>query len=65
MPKFCANLTMLFNELDFLDRFGAAAKAGFSGVEYLFPYDFEKDALVERLRAMDDLLEFRLSPTGD
>jgi len=33
MPKFNANLTMLFNEVDFLDRFDAAAKAGFKGVE--------------------------------
>ena len=37
MPKFCANLTMLYNEVDFLDRFQAAAKSGFKGVEYLFP----------------------------
>jgi hydroxypyruvate isomerase len=49
MPKFAANLTMLWNELDFLDRFDAAAKAGFTGVEYLFPYAYPKDALVERL----------------
>jgi hydroxypyruvate isomerase len=41
MPKFAANLTMLFTELPFLDRFAAAEAAGFSGVEYLFPYDFE------------------------
>ncbi len=39
MPKFAANLTMLFGELPFLDRFAAAKAAGFSGVEYLFPYD--------------------------
>jgi hydroxypyruvate isomerase len=39
MPKFAANLTMLFNEAAFLDRFAAAKRAGFSGVEYLFPYD--------------------------
>ncbi|MCH8063358.1 MAG: hydroxypyruvate isomerase, partial [Chloroflexi bacterium] len=37
MAKFAANLTMMFNEVDFLDRFGAAAKAGFKAVEYLFP----------------------------
>ena len=37
MPKFCANLTMLFNEVDFMDRFDKAAQAGFKGVEYLFP----------------------------
>src|ERR1700737_3553073 len=45
MPKFAANLTMLFGELPFLDRFAAAKAAGFSGVEYLFPYDFEKAVL--------------------
>lgn len=50
MPKFAANLTMLFNELPFLDRFAAAKAAGFSGVEYLFPYDFEKGVLAERLQ---------------
>src|SRR5216684_601016 len=49
MPKFAANLTMLFNELPFLDRFAAAKAAGFSGVEYLFPYDFEKAMLREQL----------------
>src|ERR1700716_4176401 len=50
MPKFAANLTMLFNELPFLDRFAAAQAAGFSGVEYLFPYDFEKAELREQLQ---------------
>lgn len=49
MPKLAANLTMMFNEVDFLDRFAAAAKAGFKGVEYLFPYDFDKDQLKEKL----------------
>jgi hydroxypyruvate isomerase len=49
MPKFAANLTMLFNELPFLDRFAAAADAGFSGVEYLFPYDFDKNELAGKL----------------
>lgn len=49
MPKFCANLTMLFQEVGFLDRFEAAAKAGFKGVEYLFPYDYPKDQLAEKL----------------
>ena len=44
MPKFNANLTMLFNEVPFLDRFQAAAEAGFKGVEYLFPSAFDKDA---------------------
>jgi hydroxypyruvate isomerase len=49
MPKLAANLTMLYNELDFLDRFDAAAQSGFKGVEFLFPYAYPKDALVERL----------------
>ena len=49
MPKFAANLTMLFNEVEFLDRFAAAAKAGFRGVEYLFPYAFPKETLAEQL----------------
>ena len=40
MPKFNANLSMMFNEVGFLERFGAAAKAGFRGVEFLFPYEF-------------------------
>jgi len=50
MPKFCANLTMLWNEVPFTDRFAAAGRAGFEGVEYLFPYDHDKDQLAEQLR---------------
>jgi hydroxypyruvate isomerase len=49
MPKFCANLTMLYNEVDFLDRFAAAAGSGFKGVEYLFPYQYPAAQLRERL----------------
>ena len=49
MPRFAANLTMLFNELPFVERFAAAKAAGFSGVEYLFPYDFDKAELREQL----------------
>ena len=49
MTKLAANLSMMFTEVDFLDRFDAAAGAGFKGVEYLFPYDFPKDAIKERL----------------
>jgi hydroxypyruvate isomerase len=49
MPKFAANLTMLFTETGFLERFGAAAKAGFDAVEYLFPYDHDKGVLRARL----------------
>ena len=49
MPVFAANLTMMFNEWPFLDRFDAAAEAGFSAVEYLFPYDFKPEDIQERL----------------
>ena len=45
MPRFAANLTTLFAEHDFLERFGAAARAGFEGVEFLFPYRHEPGAL--------------------
>ena len=65
MPKFAANLSMLFTEVDFLDRFQAAAEAGFKGVEYLFPYDFEAAEIRRRLE--DNGLEqvlFNL-PAGD
>ncbi len=49
MPRFAANLTMLFNEVEFLDRFAAAAAAGFRAVEYLFPYAYGTDRLAEKL----------------
>ena len=49
MPKFAANLTMLFNEVEFIDRFAAAAKSGFRAVEYLFPYPYSKELLAEAL----------------
>ena len=51
MPRFAANLSMLFTEQDFLSRFAAAAKAGFTGVEYLFPYDYELADLKAQLDA--------------
>jgi len=50
MPRFAANLTMMFTELPFLDRFAAAAAAGFAAVEFLFPYDFEPDAIADKLQ---------------
>lgn len=65
MTRFAANLTMMFTEHAFLDRFEAAAKAGFDAVEYLFPYDHPPEALAEQLRAhhLDQVL-FNLPP-GD
>jgi hydroxypyruvate isomerase len=49
MPRFAANLTMMFTEWPFLDRFAAAADAGFAAVEFLFPYDHPPEAIAERL----------------
>jgi hydroxypyruvate isomerase len=65
MPKFNANLTMLFNEVDFLDRFEAAAKAGFKGVEYLFPYAYPQEQLVERLQKHGLTQVLHNLPAGD
>lgn len=50
MPRFAANLTLLFNEVPFEDRFAAARTAGFRGVEYLFPYAWPEAMLAERLK---------------
>ena len=51
MPKLAANLSMLFTEEAFMDRFDAAAKAGFKGVEFLFPYAFDLEQIAERLES--------------
>ncbi len=65
MPKLNANLSMLFTEHAFLDRFEAAAKAGFRGVEYLFPYAYDAAAIAERLEAHNlEQVLFNL-PAGD
>ena len=50
MPQFAANLSMLYPELDFLDRFEAAARDGFKAVEFLFPYAYEPSELAARLK---------------
>lgn len=51
MPKFAANLTLMYNEYAFLDRFAAAAADGFRGVEYLFPYEYAAADIQSRLAA--------------
>ena len=51
MPRFAANLSMLYNDVDFLDRFAAAARDGFQAVEYLFPYAYPAQELAARLQA--------------
>jgi hydroxypyruvate isomerase len=65
MPRFAANLTMLFTEHPFLDRFEAAAKAGFTGVEYLFPYDFAPDILAAKLQEHGLTQVLHNLPAGD
>lgn len=65
MPKLAANLTFMFNEVEFLDRFAAAAKAGFKGVEYLFPYDHPKEAIAERLERHGLKQVMFNAPAGD
>ena len=64
MPKLAANLTMLFNEVPFMERFDAAAKAGFKGVEFLFPYAFDAAAIAERLQANHLELVLHNLPAG-
>ncbi len=51
MPRFAANLSMMFTDVPFLDRFEAAAKAGFTAVEFLFPYDHPAEEVGKRLKA--------------
>lgn len=65
MPRFCANLGFLFTEVPFLDRFERAARAGFTGVEYMSPYDYPAAELARRLRdnGLQQVL-FNL-PSGD
>ncbi len=65
MPKFAANLSMMYPEIPFLERFEAAAKDGFKAVEFLFPYAWEKAELVARLRGngLQQVL-FNMPPGG-
>ena len=65
MTKLNANLTMLYQEVDFMERFAKAAAAGFKGVEYLFPYPFEKEALAEQLQKHNLEQVLHNLPAGD
>ena len=65
MPRFAANLTMMFTELSFLERFAAAARTGFTGVEFLFPYDFEAPQIADALRSNGLSLVLHNLPAGD
>ena len=65
MPRFAANLTMLFNEVPFLDRFERAARAGFDAVEFLFPYAWKPAEIRARLDAHGLTLVLHNLPAGD
>lgn len=65
MPKFAANLTLLYNEHPFTERFAAATKAGFTAVEYLFPYDFDRHQLAELLHRHRLTQVLHNLPAGD
>ncbi len=65
MPHFAANLTMLFTEVPFLERFERAARAGFDAVEFLFPYPFAASDIKARLQANQLRLVLHNLPAGD
>jgi hydroxypyruvate isomerase len=65
MPRFAANLSMLFTEVPFLDRFERAAKAGFEAVEFLFPYEWEPAEIRRRLDDHGLKLVLHNLPAGD
>jgi hydroxypyruvate isomerase len=65
MPKFAANVSMLFTEYPFLERFGHAARVGFRAVEFLFPYEYDTTAIARELKTHDlEQVLFNL-PAGD
>lgn len=65
MPRFAANLSFMFNEVAFLDRFEAAARAGFRAVEFLFPYEHTPDEIAARLKGHGLTLALFNVPPGD
>lgn len=65
MPRFAANLTMLFNEVPFLERFALAKTGGFKAVEFLFPYDFDVQAIKSALDNNALKLALHNLPAGD
>ena len=65
MPRFAANLTMMYTEHSFLERFAAAARDGFKAVEYLFPYDYPSATLAAHLKEHGLRQVLFNSPPGD
>jgi hydroxypyruvate isomerase len=65
MPQFAANLTMLFNEVPFMERFEKAARSGFQAVEFLFPYAFPAQDIKQKLEQYNLRLVLHNLPAGD
>ena len=65
MTKLAANLTMMFTEMPFLERFAAAAQAGFKGVEYMFPYDHPAEQIRAELDCHGLAQVLFNAPAGD
>jgi hydroxypyruvate isomerase len=65
MPKFAANLSLMFGEVSFIDRFAAARANGFDAVEFLFPYAFEPEQIAQRLARYHLQLALHNLPAGD
>jgi hydroxypyruvate isomerase len=65
VPRFSANLSFLWNDVPFVERFDAAARAGFEAVEYMFPYAFEPEDLSARLRESSVRQDLFNLPAGD
>jgi len=65
MPKFAANITMMFPEVPFLDRIDMAAKAGFQYLEFQFPYEFDAKEIKNRLDAQNVTCILHNLPAGD
>jgi 2-dehydrotetronate isomerase len=65
VPKFAANLSMMFNEVPFLDRFHAASAAGFKAVEFLFPYEFSPEEVESKAKAAGTEIVLFNMPAGN
>ena len=65
MPKFAANLSMLFTEVGFIDRFAVAARADFRGVEFLFPYAHHAEQIADKLNLYQLDLVLHNLPAGN
>lgn len=65
MPRFAANLSMMFTEAPFIERFAAAAEAGFQAVEFLFPYDFAASEIKAQLSRHNLTLALFNTSAGD